>query len=108
LQSGGLSGDRNLHEDLTVALVPSGRDRVLWLKRVAGISAQRGYRRPKGYYGGKPYVLTANLLERQFEVEKVNDWWVSDITYINTHEGFLFLSLAMDLNAPSTLSCSVT
>jgi len=76
-----------------------GRDRVLRLMRTARISAQRGYKRPKGYYGGKPHVVTANLLERQFEVEKANDWWVSDITYIHTHEGFLFLAVVMDLYA---------
>jgi len=44
-------------------------------------------------------VVTASLLERQFEVEKANNWWVSDITYIHAHEGFLFLTVAMDLYA---------
>ena len=106
-KSGGLSGYRNLHEDLVEARVSCGRDRVLRLMRDAGISAQRGYKRPKGYYGGKPHVVTANLLERQFEVEKANDWWVSDITYIHTHEGFLFLAVVMDLYARNIVGWSM-
>lgn len=40
-----------------------------------------------------------NLLDRQFEVEAPNKWWVSDITYIHTREGFLFLAVVMDLYA---------
>ena len=44
LESGGLSGYRNLHEDLIEARIPCGRDRVLRLMRSAGLSAQRGYK----------------------------------------------------------------
>ena len=40
-----------------------------------------------------------NLLDRQFEVSAPNQWWVSDITYIHTQEGFLFLAVVMDLFA---------
>ena len=107
LESGGLSGYRNLHEDLIEARVLCGRDRVLWLMRAAGIRAQRGYKRPKGYYGGKPHRVASKLLERQFEVEKPNDWWVSDITYIHTHEGFLFLAVVMDLYARNIIGWSM-
>ena len=75
--------------------------------RNAGISAQRGYRRPKGYYSGEPDTVTSNLLERQFEVEKPNEWWVSDTTYIHTHEGFLFLAVVMDLYARNIVGWSM-
>jgi len=107
LESGGLLGYRNLHEDLAEAEIACGRDRVPRLMRTAGISAQRGYKRPKGYYGGKPHAVTSNLLERQFEVSKPNEWWVSDITYIHTHEGFLFLAVVMDLYARNIIGRSM-
>ena len=99
LESGGLSGYRNIQLDLKEAGVACGRDRVLRLMRAAQIKAQRGYRKPKGMYGGKTDVTTPNYLDRQFEFDAPNQWWVSDITYIHTHEGFLFLAVVMDLFA---------
>ncbi len=51
--------------------------------------------------------MTANVLERQFEVEKANDWWVSEFTYIHTHEGFLFLAVVMDLYARNIVGWSM-
>lgn len=38
-----------------------------------------------------------NLLERQFQVDEPNTVWVSDITYIWTLEGWLYLASVMDL-----------
>lgn len=38
-----------------------------------------------------------NLLERQFNVDEPNTAWVSDITYIWTLEGWLYLESMMDL-----------
>lgn len=38
-----------------------------------------------------------NLLARQFNPIKPNESWVSDITYIRTYEGFLYLATVMDL-----------
>lgn len=38
-----------------------------------------------------------NLLERRFEVDKPNTVWVTDITYIWTLEGWLYLASVMDL-----------
>lgn len=38
-----------------------------------------------------------NLLERKFNVDKPNTVWVSDITYIWTLEGWLYLASVMDL-----------
>ena len=38
-----------------------------------------------------------NLLNREFDVEKKNKVWVSDITYIPTRQGWLYLTIVMDL-----------
>lgn len=38
-----------------------------------------------------------NLLDRTFTVERPNDCWVSDITFIPTREGWLYLAAVMDL-----------
>ena len=97
LESGGHYGYRNIYQDLQEAKIDCGRDRVLRLMQEADIRAIRGYRSPSGYYGGIPDVVTQNQLQREFEVNQPNLWWVSDITYIHTQEGFLFLAVVMDL-----------
>ena len=80
---------------------------MLRLMQQANIKAQRGYRAPKGRYGGKPDVVAANKLNREFTVSAPNQWWVSDITYIRTHEGFLFLAVVMGLYARNIVGWSM-
>ena len=58
--------------------------------------AQVGYRRRAGHYG-KPAVVAENQLEQNFDVEAPNQVWVTDITYIRTHEGWLYLAVVLDL-----------
>lgn len=41
--------------------------------------------------------IAPNTLGRQFAVEAANTVWVSDITYIHTDEGFVYLAGVMDL-----------
>jgi putative transposase len=63
-----------------------------------GLLSQTGYRRrPGGYGGGKPAVVSPNYLDRQFEVTAPNIAWVTDITYIRTYEGWLYLAVVIDL-----------
>ena len=67
------------------------------LASLAGISAQIGYKRRPCGYGGKPSVVTDNTLDRQFEVDAPDRIWVTDITYIRTHEGWWYLAIVIDL-----------
>ena len=41
--------------------------------------------------------MADNQLKRQFDVVQPNQAWVTDITYIDTHEGFLYLAVVIDL-----------
>ncbi len=43
------------------------------------------------------YPIAKNLLDRDFSPEKTSKAWVSDITYIKTLEGWLYLTTVMDL-----------
>ncbi len=67
------------------------------LARLAGIRAEIGYKRKPGKYGGRPSVVVDNTLDRQFDVTAPDTAWVSDITYIKTYEGFLYLAVIIDL-----------
>ncbi|AHA75506.1 IS3 family transposase [Bacillus thuringiensis] len=44
-----------------------------------------------------PYNVYANLLDQNFVANKPNQIWMSDITYIHTDEGWLYLASIMDL-----------
>jgi putative transposase len=107
LERGYHAGYRNIHQDLMEARISCRRDRTLRLMRAARIRAERGYKAPKGYYGGACNPAAPHVLQRQFEVEKPNQWWVSDITYIHIHEGFLFLAVVMVLYARNIIGWSM-
>ena len=49
------------------------------------------------FYGGAPHNVAANILDRQFDVAQPNMAWVTDITYIRTYEGWLYLAAVVDL-----------
>ena len=99
LASGCVSGYRNIHLDLLETGTKCGRDRVLRLMQLANIKALRGYKSPTVAYSGADHPAIPNKLDRQFSVDQPNQWCVIDITYIHTHEGFLFLAVVMDLFA---------
>ncbi|KPG96024.1 transposase [Pseudomonas sp. RIT-PI-q] len=97
LESGGVYGYRKIHDDLREVGKSCGRHRVARLMRLEGLRSQTGYRRRTGKYGGKPAVASPNLLKRQFDVREPNKVWVTDITYIRTYEGWLYLAVVLDL-----------
>ena len=45
----------------------------------------------------KTAQVADNLLERNFNSDKPNHRWVSEITYVRTYEGFLYVSTVIDL-----------
>ena len=50
-------------------------------------------------YSNHNYPVAPNLLNRNFQVKAANMAWVSDITYISTREGWLYLAAVMDLHS---------
>lgn len=48
-------------------------------------------------YSNHDYPVAPNMLNREFQVKQPNVAWVSDITYISTREGRLYLAAIMDL-----------
>jgi putative transposase len=96
LESGGVYGYRKITTDLHDLGERCGKHRVYRLMRAEGLRSQTGYRRRRGSFG-KPAVVAPNRLEQQFDVQMPNQAWVTDITYIRTHEGWLYLAVVLDL-----------
>ena len=90
-------GYRKLHDDLRSLGETCSPNKVARLASLAGIAAQIGYKRKAGLYGVKPAVITPNHLAGAFNVEAPDQTWVTDITHIKTHEGWLYLAVIIDL-----------
>lgn len=75
--------------------------------RAEGLRSTSGYRRRKGNYGW-PSIVAPNQLQQNFDVEKPNQAWVSDITYSRTHEGWLYLAVVIDLFSRQVIGWSMS
>jgi putative transposase len=106
LESGGVYGYRKITADLRDLGETCGKHRVYRLMRTEGLKSQTGYRRRTGRYG-KPAVIAPNHLQQQFDVPAPNQAWVTDITYIRTHEGWLYLAVVLDLFSRQVIGWSM-
>ncbi|SEK67896.1 putative transposase [Variovorax sp. YR750] len=107
LESGGVYGYRKLTMDMRDLGETCGKHRVARLLKLEGLRSQTGYRRRPGSRGGKPAVVAPNHLQRRFIVSEPNQSWVTDITYIRTHEGWLYLSVVIDLSSRHVIGWSM-
>jgi putative transposase len=78
--------------------VKASRNRVARLMRKAAIrSIMYKKYRVQTTDSSHDYPIAKNLLNREFTANKPGQKWVSDITYIPTHEGWLYLTTVLDL-----------
>jgi putative transposase len=78
--------------------VAVGKKRVARLMReleIQGVSRRRG--RVRTTTPDKRAAPAPDLVNRDFTTERPDQTWVADITYLPTHEGWLFLAAVMDL-----------
>ena len=83
-----------------------GEHRVARIMRINKIKAIRGYKRPR-LVPSQPSLILPNRLQRQFKAEHPNRVWVTDITYIRTWEGWIYLASVMDLFARKIVGWSM-
>ncbi|ODA33059.1 transposase [Veronia pacifica] len=96
LESGGVYGYRKIYSDLRDDGESCGINLVHRLMKQEGLTSQRGYRKPRSR-GGSENIVAANKLARAFNPTEPNKSLVTDITYIKTHEGWLYLAVVIDL-----------
>ena len=104
--SDGIYGSPRIHRDLREAGLLCGKKRVARLMQAAKLRSVRGYKRPR-YRAGKPGVAAPNRLQRQFTVGQPDQVWVTDITYIRTYEGWLYLAVVIDLYSRKVVGWSM-
>ena len=97
LESRGVYGARKIHRELRAKGEACGRHKVARLMRQAGLKGcpKRRFRRMKDQ--PPSYPIAHNLLQQDFTALRANERWASDITYISTRQGWLYLAVVMDL-----------
>lgn len=104
--SGGVYGARRVFGDFREAGETYGKHRVEKIMRAHQIKAIRGYKRPR-HIVGRPSIVAPNRLERQFTVDKPDQAWVTDITYLLTWQGWLYLAVVIDLHSRRVVGWSM-
>ncbi len=78
--------------------IACGRHRVARLMRREGIRPQKRHKHYPVTTQRQPGVIPApNRLNQEFSATMINTKWVSDFTYIDTAEGWLYLAIILDL-----------
>ena len=90
-------GSPRIHRKLGKQGIHCGKKRVERLMREAGIQAiqKRKFRVTTDSNHNLP--VAENILNRNFDAGATNMLWSTDITYVNTNEGWLYLATVMDL-----------
>jgi transposase InsO family protein len=100
-QSGETYGAPRVHQELRAQGTRVGKKRVARLMRKDALVARQPKRGVRTTDSAHAHPIAPNRLDRQFDVNGVplNRIWVSDITYIPTREGWLYLASVLDLGS---------
>ncbi len=92
-------GSPRIHAELRALGIRCGRKRVARLMRQAGLlGCMRGRRKRTTHRSGRA-VPAKDLLQRSFVAAQIDKVWVTDITYVPTREGFLYLAFILDVHS---------
>ena len=96
-ESGQTYGSPRISKALKAKNIPASRPRVARLMKQANLRAKRVKKFRVTTDSRHSYPVSENLLDRNFTVNAVGKAWVSDITYIRTLTGWLYLTVVLDL-----------
>lgn len=94
--SGRVYGSPRIWLDLREMGEIVNKKRVARLMREHRIRAMVGYKAPRKVFG-RPPIISSNRLQRQFQINRPDTAWVTDITYIRIWQGWLYLAVVIDL-----------
>ncbi len=73
------------------------RRRISKLMKLLGLQVRRSYKFRVLTDSNHKYPVASNLLNQNFNVDRENQVWVSDMTYISTKQGWMYLTVIIDL-----------
>lgn len=95
--SRGTYGARRISEEIEDVGVRCGRSKAKTLMKLAGVEARQKKKFKVTTDSKHNWPVAPNLLNREFQAEAPDRVYVSDITYIWTQEGWLYLAIVLDL-----------
>lgn len=102
-------GRPRLVKALRACAHPIGPKRVARLMREEGLRGRvKGRFKPRTTDSKHGHPIAANVLDRRFAVDTAVPAWVSDITYIATREGWLYLAAVIDVRTRQVLGYSLS
>ena len=106
-QHRGRYGAPRIHKELESMGKKAGKNRVARRMKRLGLKAL-AKRKWKATTDSKHALPVAdNLLNRDFSANEPNQKWVTDITYVATQEGWLYLATVMDLYSRAIIGWSL-
>jgi transposase InsO family protein len=93
----GRYGSPRIHRELHAQGRSLSRKRVARLMCEAELAARRKHRRVLTTKRDATHPVAPNVINREFTATEPNTKWVTDITYIPTTQGWLYLAVILDL-----------
>jgi putative transposase len=90
-------GSPRVYHELKAQDVACSENRVARLMRLRGLRAKQVRRYKTTTKRNKKHPVAPNLLKRDFRADRPDHKWLTDITYIPTQEGWLYLAVILDL-----------
>jgi transposase InsO family protein len=101
-------GSPRVHAELCSRGIRCGKNRVARLMRQRGIQARHKRKFKATTDSNHQLPVYENRLNRCFDVSSPNTSWAADITYIWTHEGWLYLAVILDLFSRKIIGWSMS
>jgi putative transposase len=90
-------GSPRVYHELKAQDVACSENRIARLMRLRGLRAKQVRRYKSTTKRNKRHPVAPNLLKRDFRADRPDRKWLTDITYIPTQEGWLYLAVILDL-----------
>jgi putative transposase len=90
-------GSPRVYHELKAQDVACSENRVARLMRLRGLRAKQVRRYRATTKRNKRHPVAPNVLKRDFRADRPDHKWLTDITYIPTQEGWLYLAVILDL-----------
>jgi putative transposase len=90
-------GSPRIYRELKAQEVACSENRVARLMRLRGLRAKQVRQYKSTTRRNRKHLVAPNLLKRDFGADRPDHKWLTDITYIPTREGWLYLAAVLDL-----------
>jgi len=102
------SGSPKIYRALKKSGKECGKNRVARLMKENGIRCKYAKKFKATTNSKHDYPVAANILKQHFVVVRPNVVWVADITYVWTKEGWLYVSIVIDLYARKVVGLAMS